>query len=336
MNYSPVRAPKASLAILTQAVARWRAEGLTSAVLLGDLLDKSAQREGTVEACLAELKAALAAAPLQYHFVFGNGDADVLGRRRWVEEQFAPSSCTPERLYYSTAPTPGLRLVFLDTYEVSLNGPATADAAALARRRLDATNPLWSREASGPLRWQEYLTRFAEGTQADALATQPWNGQPGEAQMAWLASELAAADASGERVFVFGHCPIHPHTCKPDGLAWNHAALRGALEAHACVQAYIAGHDHDGGYACSAAGVHYLVPPAPLECNEESSELAFGAVRVGEAAWALEWVGKEPAPGSATLRGGVWPRAQPLPYRTAAMAAAGAAAGGAVGGAAAL
>ena len=148
MNYSPVRAPAASLAILNEAVARWRAEGLTSAVLLGDLLDKSAQREGTVEACLAELKAALAAAPLQYHFVFGNGDADVLGRRRWVEEQFAPSSCTPERLYYSTAPTPGLRLVFLDTYEVSLNGPATADAAALATVLRMATDALRSTAVS--------------------------------------------------------------------------------------------------------------------------------------------------------------------------------------------
>ena len=332
LNYSPMRAPRASLGILKQAVAHWRAEGLPSAVPLGDLLDKTAKREGTVEACLAELKAALAAAPLTYHFVFGNGDADVLGRQRWVDEKFAPRGCSPERLYYSTAPTPGLRLVFLDTYDVSMFGPATAEAAALARRHLDTTNPLWSKNTYGPQRWQEYLTRYAEGAQMDALAAQAWNGQPGEAQMAWLSSQLAAADAAGERVFVFGHCPIHPHTCKPDGLAWNHAALRAALERHACVQAYVAGHDHDGGYACSPAGVHYLVPPAPLECNDQRAELSFGAVRVGEAAWTLEWVGKEPGPGSATLRGGVWPKAQPMPYRTAAMAAA---AGGAVGGAAA-
>ncbi len=84
------------------------------------------------------------------------------------------------------------------------------------------------------------------------------------------------------------------------------------------------------GYFLSPPGVHYLVPPAPLECGD--TEVAFGVVRLGSEAWELEWVGKEPLQGSGTLRVGPWPKGVKLPYR-AVVGAAGDGGGG--GGAAA-
>ena len=74
--------------------------------------------------------------------------------------------------------------------------------------------------------------------------------------------------------------------------------------------------------------MHYLVPPAPLECAEGEKE-AFGIIRLLPGAWRLEWRGKEPAQGSGTLRVGPWPKGVDLPYRGAAGGAAG---GGAAGG----
>jgi hypothetical protein len=233
-------------------VASWRAQGLPAAVVLGDLLDKTAARRQPpeVDACLAAVKAALAGGP-PAHVLFGNNDGDVLGRERWVREGLAPPAATPGRLYHAAAPAPGVRLVFLDTYDESVGSASSEAARARALAHLRSVNPHLAHDAEHPgalparepwdaRKFAAYPGRFPEGgpvSLTDAYATQTYNGQPGAAQMAWLQQQLAAAQASSERVFVFAHCPAHPFTCKPDGLAWNHAALRELLERHSCVQA---------------------------------------------------------------------------------------------------
>ena len=237
------RAYRGSMRILEAAVGSWRAQGLPAAVVLGDLLDKTAMRSQppVVDECLAALKAALAPGP-PCHFLFGNNDGDVLGRERWVREGFAPRGAPPGRLYYAAQPAPGVRLVFLDTYDESTASASSEEARARALAHLRSVN---ARLADGAEPWDEhkfagYPARFPEGgavSLTDAYATQTYNGQPGAAQMDWLRQQLAEAQASGERVIVFGHCPAHPFTCKPDGLVWNHSALRELLEGHSCVQA---------------------------------------------------------------------------------------------------
>jgi hypothetical protein len=254
------RAYRESLEILQRAVAHWTEQGVASAVVLGDLLDKTARKRGEVEPCLAAVKAALAPVPA-CAFTFGNNDADVLSRERWVREGLAPPTCTPERLYHSTTPSPGTRLIFLDTYEESvMGGHATPEARERALAHLRSVNDRLAADACAPpgtpqqepwgaATWLDYPRRFASSPQAleDAYATQTYNGRPGAGQMAWLRAQLAEAEGRGEVALVFGHCPAHPWTAKPDALAWNHRELRALLEEFSCVQAYIAGHDHDGG-----------------------------------------------------------------------------------------
>jgi hypothetical protein len=101
---------KSSLEILRQGIATWNEAQATCGVLLGDLLDKKCALMGDKEQCLATLKGVLggAAPPMQLHYLFGNGDAQVLKRAGWVVEGFAHPGCTKERLYYSYCPTPGL------------------------------------------------------------------------------------------------------------------------------------------------------------------------------------------------------------------------------------
>ena len=327
-NWPSTRRYQHSLEVLRRALAFFSARWVGHAVVLGDLLDKTAIARDEVDSCLRALKAAFQGAALRYHYLFGNGDAQILKRAGWVAHGFAGPGCTAARLYYSAAPTPGLRLLFLDTFDVSAGQPARpAPTSATPRQEVEceasseeahaaavahlAANPL-AAAPWGAATWREYPNRVPGHALEEAYASQAYNGGVGAAQMAWMEGELAAAQAAGEAVFVFGHCPAHPWTAKPDGLMWRAAALRAALERCPAVQAYIAGHDHDGGYFCSEAGVHYLVPPAPLESEEDN---CFGALVFGEREWELEWHGKTPPAGCGTLRGGAWPSGRAMPYR---------------------
>ena len=323
-----------SLRVLQNCLALWAREKVGHAIVLGDVLDKTAlAAEGELDRCLATVAGAFRAAPRQYHFLFGNGDAQLLKRAGWVAQGFAhgfePPHAHPSRtastLYYSTCPSPGTRLVFLDTYDVALGQPGLrAPRSKGDRIECEASSEeAWARArdhlakyphaGKWPVAWEELPALFpGSGALEEALAAQPYNGGLGAAQMAWLKGALSAAQAAGEAVFVFGHCPAHPFTCKPDGLQWWASELRATLEGCAAVQAYISGHDHDGGYFCSPAGVHYLVPPAPLESSEDE---CFGILALGPAEWELEWWGKQPPLGCGTLRGGAWPSGCKLPYR---------------------
>ncbi len=342
---------KSSLEILRQGIATWNEAQATCGVLLGDLLDKKCALMGDKEQCLATLKGVLggAAPPMQLHYLFGNGDAQVLKRAGWVVEGFAHPGCTKERLYYSYCPTPGKRLLFLDTYAESVGWaaaagggasggagggkltftcePASEAARAAAEKHMEG-NRFAGLAWDDPLKWRRYIEAFSEKDPGgasqpysreeleEAFATQDYNGGISEVQRAWLEGELAAAQARGEAVFVFGHCPAHPFTCKPDGLQWKARSLRTLLQGHSCVQAYIAGHDHDGGYFFEG-GVHYLVPPAPLEVSQEGEgDVAFGMLVLHGDGWELEWRGKVPPLKCGTLRGDAgWPSGIRHAYR---------------------
>ena len=48
-----------------------------------------------------------------------------------------------------------------------------------------------------------------------------------------------------------------------------------------------------GGYFLDSAGIHHIVPPAPLECGE--GEVAFGHFALHADHFVLHWTGKVPA-----------------------------------------
>ena len=106
---------------------------------------------------------------------------------------------------------------------------------------------------------------------------QRWNGGVGADQRAWLKAELAAAEAAGERVVVFGHLPILLEASGPYYLLWDHAAVLELLQSTPAVVAYLAGHDHAGGYA-QQAGIHHLTLPGMLDAPEGTN--AYAVVEV--------------------------------------------------------
>jgi manganese-dependent ADP-ribose/CDP-alcohol diphosphatase len=97
-----------------------------------------------------------------------------------------------------------------------------------------------------------------------------WDGGVGPAQMAWIDQRLTAADRAGRKVALFCHFsvwPMNPHNL------WNAPEMIALLERHACVKAWINGHNHDGDQGFKA-GIHYLNLKAMLDTPQTSYAVA--------------------------------------------------------------
>ncbi|HEY8960997.1 MAG TPA: metallophosphoesterase [Luteolibacter sp.] len=114
----------------------------------------------------------------------------------------------------------------------------------------------------------------------------PWNGGLDPVQMAWLARELAAADAVGEIVLVCGHHPLVP---EDPHVLWNSRELLDLLTKHRGVKAYLNGHNHDGGYALHE-GIHCVTFRSMLHRPETN---AWSVARVFPDRLLIEGFGRE-------------------------------------------
>ncbi len=75
-------------------------------------------------------------------------------------------------------------------------------------------------------------------------------------QIAWLGERLAEAAKAGERVIVFCHYALLKEAARNHRLK-NGDSVLPVLEGAGCVAAWIAGHDHAGGYF-ERAGIHHV------------------------------------------------------------------------------
>jgi manganese-dependent ADP-ribose/CDP-alcohol diphosphatase len=87
-----------------------------------------------------------------------------------------------------------------------------------------------------------------------------------QTQVDWLKKTLAAAVKKKERVVVFCHFPLL-REASPNHRLNNPELLLPVLESSGCVVAYIAGHDHAGGYTLQK-GIHHITVCALVENAE--------------------------------------------------------------------
>eukprot|EP00601_Ochromonadales_sp_CCMP2298_P026362 CAMPEP_0173281786 /NCGR_PEP_ID=MMETSP1143-20121109/6441_1 /TAXON_ID=483371 /ORGANISM="non described non described, Strain CCMP2298" /LENGTH=339 /DNA_ID=CAMNT_0014219251 /DNA_START=142 /DNA_END=1161 /DNA_ORIENTATION=- len=281
---SRIRRYRQSLQILHKAGRSFQMHGTLCNVVLGDILDGKAASMGIKDRCLQDVfDATERQQPGSWHYVLGNHDYYCFNRVQ-LSTQLVPNApqCTPTRLYYDFAPTPGFRFVILDGYEVSQMGAASPQLAAAAESLLRAKNPNY---AVGSNDW-------FKGIPLEDRRYVPYNGGVGQEQYEWLRDTLGKAEQACEKVVVFCHMPVFAPCSQLNNLLWNSEQVLGLLQASPSVCAFIAGHDHDGGYALDAAGVHHIVPPAPLECAV--GEVAFGRFDVFSSGMKLQWSGKKP------------------------------------------
>lgn len=275
-----------SLDIVKQASISFLKHKTTCNVVLGDILDGKAGNLSIQDACLQDIfDETIRFSPDNWHFVMGNHDFYCYSREE-LKERFYPGVREhflkdSTGIHYTFVPMNGYRFIILDSFDVSEMG-STEENIRLAKELLTAKNKNY---ACGSDDWFKDLSpdeeRFVQ-----------CNGGISTEQMEWLSDTLRTAAATGEKCFVFGHIPTYLPSTQPNTLLFNCEEVLALLQSHGNVVAYIAGHEHAGGYAVDATGIHHITPPAPLECDE--GQMAFGRIEVYEQHMEMIWTGKLP------------------------------------------
>ncbi len=91
--------------------------------------------------------------------------------------------------------------------------------------------------------------------------------------------------------YFLGHVPIHPSACDSLDLLWNYKEVLDLLWIFdGTVLAYLAGHDHDGGYFRDRKNIHHLTLHAIVECEPNTN--SFATVHVYKDSILIEGVGR--------------------------------------------
>lgn len=241
-----------SLEKLHQAVDTLNERQVDLVINLGDLID---QRLGSYPRALRELDR------LQMPLLH------VLGNHEFWDVPFHDQASVLDTLAlsqgYCDYLLPGWRLLLLDGTEL-----AAYAMGAHEELRLEA----------------EVCNSSLDGHANAAL----WNGAIGQAQLDWIAWQLAAADAAGEHVLLFCHFPIHP-AGHPMTL-WNEADLRALVSRYKSPAAWIAGHAHEALYA-AVDGLHHLTLEGMLMTPDSN---AFAVLDLYPDRLVVEGYGREP------------------------------------------
>jgi len=226
-----------ALARCARVVARLRERACDLGVQLGDLVDGVRDDPAASREQLERALDTLDGTGLAWEHVLGNHCLRV-GREPLLERYGLAQG-------YHARDLGEWRLVVLDTGERAIHGRDAEDPEAV-----------WARG------WLE--------AHAGEPRAEPWNGAVSDAQLEWLAAELARP----EPAVVVGHHPLVPGAGRERFLCWNGEAVADVLAAGGAAL-YLAGHDHAGGQA-THGGVPHVTLPAVL-VGEHGAWLELGA-----------------------------------------------------------
>lgn len=252
---------------------------VSAVVQLGDLIDGCSARRGTSAAALGTVLRTLADSTATRFDLIGNHDLYNFPRSALPGSGLQCLQCLAEDssgAYSTVALGDFWQLVFLDSYEHALVGvpedhPSFSEAVSIIR--------VHNEQALHSMDWA------AQSPPGKARYT-PLNGGVSHAQLAWLRGVLASAKEEGRSVLVFSHVPVYEPASGPKTLVWNGDEVLEALhEFRDSVVAVFAGHDHCGGYAVDAAGLHHVTMCSPLHVAPPGRE-CFGVLECHEAGWA--------------------------------------------------
>jgi len=251
-HHTKKRRYRSGIGVLEEAVLLWNRQQVAFAMQLGDLIDgKNVPRRATTEALKAVMRVVS-----QFHKpwfnLIGNHELynfprDELGQSLEVRREGST--------YYSFSPHPGWQVVVLDPFdEAAIGWGEKHPKTEAAYRLLEKHN---RNNVRAPADWFVGM----EGLERRWV---PFNGGLSKAQLQWLRQTLHRAGASGDRVIVMSHVPLHPGSCQPACLLWNYEEVLSTIRACNCVAATFSGHDHEGGHS-HEEGIHHIVLKSPLE-----------------------------------------------------------------------
>lgn len=297
-----------SLSVFRHAVETWRNQHeVDFSLILGDLVDGRASVLNEQHQALQDLQEIADKLGKPSYYCFGNHCHYCFSRnelRDVIIQSFTtkhpglhnpmkdlavisaltlPSASPFKSLNYTFQVNPGWRFISLDGYDVSLIASSSACRAALAKQIISLHNP---NDLSISTGWFKGLTK-------ENMRYVPYNGGISQSQLSWLNDTLAACHINKEKAMIFCHQPIFSPN-KPSSLIWNAEEVLSTLHQYpGTVVMWLAGHDHGGQSAVDEAGIHHIVPPAPIECELEDT--AFGTVEVYDDHVKLLWKGSPPA-----------------------------------------
>ncbi|CAE7344625.1 ADPRM, partial [Symbiodinium pilosum] len=250
-----------SLNIARNAVECWNAMDVDAVVQLGDIIDGCNAKMNGSETALAAVLDVLARGPARRFDLIGNHELYNVSRDKLVSSGlrcFGPDGQT----YYSAHLGDRWEAIFLDPYEISLIGQSQEESSFReATETMRQHNP---GVLNGAKDW-------FKGLPTSKHRYVPYNGGISKKQLSWLESALRAAEAQDRKVLVFLHVPLYEPATKARTVVWNSEEVLGILHSHhESVIAVFAGHDHDGGYAVDAAGIHHITMNSPLTAEPGS------------------------------------------------------------------
>ncbi|GHP10787.1 hypothetical protein PPROV_000951800 [Pycnococcus provasolii] len=211
--------------------------------------------------------------------------------------------CANERgeFYHSFSPHAKWRVVVLDPYDISVysrgRGMGLCEDAVKLLCENSPSAAEYVKNTPDVFR-TEKMSHFPyfKGLEGRNKRWVPFNGALSEAQLNWLSSELDDAAKCEQRVIIFSHLLVHPHTAADGGktLLWNYedalGVLRRSAERGNPVAAVFSGHQHEGGFhTCEEMGTHFVVMESPLlaqpvdpEHPEESDAGPYAVVEVSD------------------------------------------------------
>jgi manganese-dependent ADP-ribose/CDP-alcohol diphosphatase len=179
--------------------------------------------------------------------------------------------------FYSYNITEKLKIICLDFYEYSVLGyDESDDIYQHALKFLKAHN-------------KNNDSNSVEGMRGHALRFSAFNGSLSDKQLKWLQDELNECRDSNKKAIICGHVPLHSQASDPMCLAWNNKQILEILWSYDLVIAYLAGHDHKGGYFRDKRNIHHLTFGAIIETSPNSN--SFATVKVYENKISIEGVG---------------------------------------------
>jgi manganese-dependent ADP-ribose/CDP-alcohol diphosphatase len=182
----PRRYYRNSLVALRRAVDSWRRADVDFAIHFGDIVDGFQPRDGSVQA-INDVLGALDRLQKPHYHMLGNHclynlPRPVLNKMLDIPDADGGGS------YYAFSPHPGVRIIVLDGYDISILGwPEGHPHRELAKALLDKHNP--SEDKNNPELMEGNGKRFVM-----------FGGGVSEAQLAWLKAELQQAKAGDQTV----------------------------------------------------------------------------------------------------------------------------------------
>ena len=185
-----IRYYRGSLDILSEAFKTFHEQGTAHNIILGDILDGKAKTKNDRHECMQRILNTIEKqiGGNEYSdkvtFVCGNHDFFNFSREElfhhlkyFVPQQFM-KVCSPERLYHCQEVSNDIACIYLDTYEVSIDGGVGASSNQ-AKDIILSNNPNWGNNNDWLAGLSEEKKRYV-----------PYNGGMTDGQLLWLKGTL--------------------------------------------------------------------------------------------------------------------------------------------------